>query len=192
MSKHSGLIPDTGVYLTGVWISALVSCGVVALLANSAFTNFHTPRLVIVIVGTCLILLFEAIRAWAGLPMSTGLRRQTPYRWRMAGPVGVFGWGLDTGIPVTTVRATPMPLVATMCVVAGLSHWWVGVAYAAGITAGLHFSLAHSRKSERSLSPLGHLQPAIDRLGQLSTVRARGCLVCALVPFAASLELARS
>ena len=67
---------------------------------------------------------------------SVGLTRQTPWRWtRYKG--GPFYWGLDTGIPFTTVRETILPLAGLAAVVLGLSNWLVGSFYAIGYLSAL-------------------------------------------------------
>ena len=49
----------------------------------------------------------------------------------------MFGWGIDTGIPITTVRASPLPLLALFAVGTGFGAWWIGISYWFGLALGL-------------------------------------------------------
>lgn len=78
----------------------------------------------------------DARFAWKSAPCSLGLKRQTPRRWGHS-PIGVLAWGLDTGLPFSTVRATALPLCGLLLVGLGLGMPWAGSAYAAGFLVGL-------------------------------------------------------
>ena len=72
-----------------------------------------------------------------GIPHAIGPSRQTPQRLSRHGRVGVLAWGLDTGIPLTTVRATSLPLSAiTMAVLLDVPVY-AGLVYAVGFLSGL-------------------------------------------------------
>lgn len=83
------------------------------------------------------LLAVDAVRLWAGASTSLGPARQTPYHWRLKGPAGVLGWGLDTGLPVATVRATSLPVIGVVLVATGHGGPAHGLAYGLGIMAGL-------------------------------------------------------
>ena len=67
---------------------------------------------------------------------SVGPRRQTPRNlgWSRA---GVVMWGLDTGIPFTTVRTTLLPVLAVLMTAYGFGARWIGLAYSAGFLSAL-------------------------------------------------------
>jgi hypothetical protein len=71
-----------------------------------------------------------------GRTCSPGPTRQTPRRlgWSR---VGVFLWGLDTGVPMTTVRASGLPLAALLATALGLGAPWLGALYALGFLGAL-------------------------------------------------------
>lgn len=63
---------------------------------------------------------------------STGLLRQTPRKAPVSSTLGVAIWGLDTGLPVTTVRTSALPFLGIAAVVAGFGEPWFGLLYAGG------------------------------------------------------------
>ena len=83
------------------------------------------------------VLAVDALRVWGGRITSLGLTRQTPYDWRLKGLPGVLGWGLDTGLPVSTVRATSLPVVGVILMAAGLAGPFHGLVYGAALAAGV-------------------------------------------------------
>ena len=125
-------------YLAGVCPSAILSIAALDLVIGSITRNWDTSRRVAILVGALsLLLTVDGLRVWAGKQSSLGLERQTPYRWRLKGPTGVVSWGLDTGIPITTVRATALPAVGLLLVTTGYGSWWVGLGYGLGLSLGL-------------------------------------------------------
>ena len=91
--------------------------------------------LTLVLVG--LLMFIDAVRLWGGRSTSFGPNRQTPYGWRLSGPIGVLGWGLDTGVPVTTVRASSLPMLGVLLVATGHGGPLHGLAYGLGLAVGL-------------------------------------------------------
>ena len=80
-------------------------------------------------------LLLAALDVWrilTGRFGSSGLIRQTPRRAPVSPSVGVVVWGLDTGLPVTTVRASALPFLGIAAVAVGFGEPWFGLLYAAG------------------------------------------------------------
>lgn len=88
-------------------------------------------RYVAALLGTFFLAGLEWRRLRRGQACSLGLGRQTPRHLGRV-PIGVVAWGLDTGIPVTTVRATILPFVGVYLTALGLAGKWVGLAYAIG------------------------------------------------------------
>ena len=81
--------------------------------------------------------------------MSFGLSRQTPHRIRLRGWTGVLAWGLDTGLPVSTVRATSLPMIGVILTGTGHAGPLHGVFYGLGVTLGLLVSLLNLSSPER-------------------------------------------
>ncbi len=80
-------------------------------------------------------LLLAALDVWrilTGRFGSTGLIRQTPRRVVSSSVPGVVVWGLDTGLPVTTVRASALPFLGIAGVAVGFGEPWFGLLYAGG------------------------------------------------------------
>ena len=130
---------DSGLYMLG----ALLSAGVFVLAVDLTAGSFSREVLggdgamVAALVSVGLLMLIDAVRLWGGRTTSFGPSRQTPYAWRSRGPIGVLGWGLDTGLPVTTVRASSLPMLGVVLVATGHGGPLHGLAYGAGLAAGV-------------------------------------------------------
>lgn len=80
---------------------------------------------------------------------SIGLRRQTP-RHLGRSQLGVLAWGLDTGIPATTVRATTLPYLGVFLAGLGFGSKWIGLAYAVGFLVPLWILCVVRRPANKS------------------------------------------
>jgi hypothetical protein len=138
------LVYIAGAVISGVLLFALVD----ALLGDRARAAEPRLRLLGLAMALVALLVADMIRVWAGRTTSCGLNRQTPKRWVKFGLAGIFGWGLDTGLPISTVRATPFPIVGLILVAAGFGTRWIGLLYTGGLTAGLLVSLTLPRGLE--------------------------------------------
>ena len=111
------------------------------------------------------LVLVDAVRLWGGRFTSFGPERQTPYDWRLKGRMGVFGWGLDTGLPVSTVRATSLPLLGVILAVTGHATWFHGLFYGLGLTLGVLAGLPRARSDGRIDLAMADLQRSYRRIG---------------------------
>ncbi len=139
-----------------------------------------TPSRLATFAGVVLLLgTLDIWRILTGRYASTGLARQTPRRRPGRRPtMGILVWGLDTGVPLTTVRASSLPFIGIAGVALGFGTWWVGLAYSAGhLGILIWLSLAHygSTKSHDTTSLLLTLQHQRNR------ARAAGVVSSALV-----------
>ena len=149
--------------------------------ATSAYEHRTCPNLKprnfrLTIAKTILVLLLaDAVRLWAGKSTSCGLNRQTPVTWRRRNLLGVFGWGLDTGVPITTIRSSSLPALGIILTLTGFGSRWGGLFYASGLSIGLLVPLIGGRR-------LG-LAGRVARLDRGARLLARP--VCLLGPTAA-------
>lgn len=104
-------------------------------------------RLSVLFGAVALLLVADLRRSRQGEICSLGPRRQTPKRFGYR-PYGTALWGLDTGLPFTTYRTTPLPLLGILLVALGFGSPWIGLAYAAGFLGSLLVSCAWP-KSQR-------------------------------------------
>ena len=141
---------DSGWYVLGALLSSTLF--VAALAAAGAWFQEVAGRSggIVAALGLCgLLMLVDAVRLWAGRSTSLGPARQTPYGWRLRGRMGAFGWGLDTGLPVSTVRATSLPALGVILAVTGHGAWFHGLFYGLGLSLGVLAGLAQVRPGER-------------------------------------------
>ncbi len=141
--------PGALIYFAGALLSSsffgLVSHKLGSVLAESVSVR---ERLVLLSAVAATILLIDLQRRLFGrLRYSCGLPRQTPYAWKRAGRLGVFGWGFDTGFPFTTIRSTSMPLLGTSMLLLGFGSGWAGAAYGVGLVMGVGTGLLLRRLS---------------------------------------------
>lgn len=129
--------------------------------------------LVTALVTSGFLLVVDGLRLWGGRSTSFGVKRQTPHAWRLKGPIGILGWGLDTGLPVSTVRATSLPGLGVILVATGHAGPFHGLFYGAGIVLGIVAGLVAMGSDERS-------DRAMDRL--IARYRAIGPARMILVP----------
>ena len=73
----------------------------------------------------------EAWRIYLHKPNSFGLRRQAG---QFARPML---WGLDTGIPLSTIRATILPVTGVALSLFGTGGPWLGVGYGGGFVGAV-------------------------------------------------------
>lgn len=117
-------------------------------------------------------MLVDAVRLWGGRSTSFGPGRQTPYAWRLKGRVGVLGWGLDTGLPVTTVRATSLPALGVILAATGHGAWFDGLFYGLGLTLGVLVGLPRALSRERIDAAMAELQRSRQAIGPVLLVVA--------------------
>ncbi len=165
---------DGGVYALGVMLSSVLFVYVVDA-AGTGFAAIAGRRgsMLAALALSGLLILIDGLRVWGGRSTSFGLNRQTPYAWRLKGPIGIIGWGLDTGLPVSTVRATSLPLLGVILAATGHAGPLHGLFYGFGVTAGVLVGLLALRPDER-------IDQAMDRI--LRRYRAVGPAPLVLVP----------
>jgi hypothetical protein len=92
---------------------------------------------------------------------STLMRRQTPVSLsgRFPKPLAGFLWGADTGLVVTTFRASGASWAALALTASGWGPWWTGAAYAGGFCIPLGLLIGtYSVKPIGDRPPLGRLR----------------------------------
>ena len=171
---------DSGVYVLGVLVSSTVFVFVVNA-AGDRFAETAGPRgsIVAALAAVGLLMLIDAIRVWGGRSTSLGPARQTPYRWRAKGRVGVLGWGLDTGLPVSTVRTTPLPVLGVILAATGHAGPFHGLFYGAGVALGVLTALPALRSGERTDRAMDNLLRRYRSLGPARLVLASSGLTAA-------------
>lgn len=138
---------DSGIYLLGVLVSSTIFGVLLDTLVGSYSRSTLGARgaLGATLALVCALLTLDTLRLWGSRSTSFGLNRQTPYGWRLRGAIGILGWGLDTGLPVSTIRVTPLPLLGVVLVAAGYGGPLHGLAYGLGIALGLGARLIPGR-----------------------------------------------
>ena len=183
VSRGPGLrrFAGSGVYAMGALLSSAVSVyvldAVVGAPVREALGDARSLLVAAMLGGA--LLLVDALRVWAGSAGSLGLNRQTPYAWRTKGAVGIFGWGLDTGLPVSTIRSTPLPMLGVILVAAGHGGPLHGLAYGLGITAGVVAGLVTGRAEPDVRRVMDRIQRDHRRLGPARLVVAPSVVVVA-------------
>ena len=175
-------ISDSGVYVLGV----LLSSAVFMFVLDAAGTRLGEAAgargsMVAALVLAVLLMVVDAIRLWGGRTTSFGLERQTPYGWRLKGPIGVLGWGLDTGLPVSTVRATSLPALGMILAATGHAGPFHGLCYGIGVTLGVLGGLPAIRSGERTDRAMDKLVKRYRTLGPARLVLAPSGLIAAVV-----------
>ncbi|MCB1037334.1 MAG: hypothetical protein KDD47_26120, partial [Acidobacteria bacterium] len=133
MKVRPGFPVDLTVFAVGFVASALASFALVATWVGRPLTALLGPGLRLGLLGSAavLLLVIDLRRSRRGEICSLGPHRQTPrhlgYR-----PFGTLLWGLDTGLPLTTYRTTPLPVIGIFLVALGFGSPWIGLAYATG------------------------------------------------------------
>lgn len=120
-----------------------------------AAAGLHPPgRLheTILIGGLVAVLLGEIATVSRGSVCSFGLRRQTPRRLGFLRG-GTFLWGLDTGIPLSTVRLTALPVLGVLLTGLGYGGKLTGLAYASGFLGALVYMCLKSPVANQSREP---------------------------------------
>ena len=162
---------DSGIYVLGVLASSTVFVFVVDAGGRRLEEAVgHQNSVMTALVAMCLLMLIDAIRLWGGRSMSFGPARQTPYRWRLKGQIGVLGWGLDTGLPVSTVRATSLPVLGVILAATGHAGPLHGLFYGFGLTLGLLTALFAARSPERTDRAMDNLIRRYRSLGPTTFV----------------------
>ncbi|WP_419946120.1 hypothetical protein [Candidatus Poriferisodalis sp.] len=180
---------DSGTYFAGV----LASSSVFMLVADAVGGRMREHAgdrgaLTAALIGASGLAAADGMRVWSGRTSSFGLSRQTPYRWRARGRQGVFAWGLDTGTPVLTVRATPLPMLGVILALTGHGGPLHGLFYGVGIVAGVAFGLRSARtepRTDRLLDSLMRQHARLRPQALLLVLNAVG--VAALALFVAAL-----
>lgn len=142
---------DSGVYMLGV----LSSSAVFTFVLDAAGSRFRAAAgvwgaLAAALALVSLLLVVDAIRLWGGRVTSIGLHRQTPYGWRSKGPIGVFGWGLDTGLPISTIRVSSLPALGVILVATGHARPLHGLFYGFGMLIGIFAGVVLVRRGVRT------------------------------------------
>lgn len=96
-----------------------------------------TTRAWIACVSAVVLATSDLQRTSKGDYCSIGLRRQTPRKWGLGSPLGVLAWGVDTGLPMTTIRSTSLPLCGVVFVGLGFGAGWLGLVYGLAFVVGL-------------------------------------------------------
>ena len=181
---------DSGVYALGV----LSSSAVFVFVLDAAGTRFRGAAgvrgaLVAALVLASLLMAVDAIRLWGGRLTSIGLHRQTAYGWRVKGPVGVLGWGLDTGLPVSTVRVTSLPVLGVILAATGHAGPFHGLFYGCGLVIGVFAGMVSVRpgvRTDRAMDDLLRsyraLRPALLLLGPSGITAAALAVSLAVLP----------
>lgn len=125
-------------YATGFVSSATAFFFVAHLVGNEVTEQFSDDlRTRLLGIAAAVLCALDLWRVMTGRFGSTGLIRQTPERLGRSSHWGVMLWGLDTGTPVTTVRASALPLLGVIGVALGFGIAWSGILYAGGYLAVL-------------------------------------------------------
>lgn len=164
---------DSGLYMLGVLTSSTVFVFAVDA-AGSRFSEAAGTRgsVVAALVPVSLLMVVDAIRLWGGRTTSLGLDRQTPYAWRLKGPTGVLAWGLDTGLPVSTIRATSLPALGVILAATGYTGPLHGLLYGLGVAVGLFAGMLAIRPGERADRAMDDLVRRYRELGPARLVLA--------------------
>ena len=185
VSRNRGFwrFADSGLYVVGVLASSTVSVfvldAVVGTRTREALGDERSLLVAAVLGGA--LLLVDALRVWAGRATSLGPSRQTPYAWRTKGAVGVLGWGLDTGLPVSTIRATPLPMLGVMLVATGHGGPLHGLVYGLGVTVGLATGLVAGRAEPDVRKVMDRIQSGHRLLGPARLVLAPSAVVASVL-----------
>lgn len=103
-----------------------------------ARTRFEPgPRLAAVAALALGLVAVDVGRLRRGDRCSLGPRRQTPQDWGYRYRLGTLFWGLDTGLPFTTVRASVLPFTGVALATLGFARPWMGAVYAVGFCGAL-------------------------------------------------------
>jgi 5-hydroxyisourate hydrolase-like protein (transthyretin family) len=147
LRDRRGLPADLALFGAGFLLSSAAGFALAAGIGGALSSVLAVRNRLALLLGIALVLLVtDAVRARRGHHCSLGLRRQTPRRLGFQ-PIGPLVWGLDTGLPFTTYRATPLPFIGLACVALGFGHPWIGLAYAAGFLGSLVISCAWPRQN---------------------------------------------
>ena len=179
---------DSGLYALGAVLSSLASVFVLDL-AGNRFRDLAGPRVSVLtaLVLSGLLLAVDGLRVWGGRSTSLGPDRQTPHAWRLRGPVGILGWGLDTGVPVSTIRATSLPMLGVILVATGHAGPLHGLYYGCGLVVGVLIGLLALRPGERSDRGMDRIVRKYRSMGPARLVLAPTALVTTVL--AASLAV---
>ena len=172
--KRSGSWRVTGTYAAGAlvssWLFVLVLNSMVGAPVSAALGERSSTLAALVL--TSALLLVDAVRAWSGRRSSFGLSRQTPYEWRFKGRVGVLGWGIDTGLPISTVRATPVPMLGVILVATGHGGALHGPFYGLGVVLGVLAGMSKRTSGAAITVVMNDLQRRLRRWGQFRVMLA--------------------
>ncbi len=116
-----------------------------------------------------LVIVVDLRNSRRGIYRSLGPTRQTP---QLLGrmPAGPLLWGLDTGVPLTTVRSTVLPVVAIAAMLFGYGAWWFGALYAMGFVAALCLVCELRVSTWDRSEPLGAMRTMSQQLPRLRSV----------------------
>lgn len=130
---------DLARFSLGFTLSATVAFWLIDRVTGGAVRKgLGTGTRVAIVVAVALgLAAVDVARLRRGDRCSLGLRRQTPQSWGYRYRLGTMLWGLDTGLPFTTVRASVLPFTCLALAGMGLARPWAGAAYAAGFCGAL-------------------------------------------------------
>lgn len=144
--------PDLSIFTLGFAMAAVAAFSIAGWIGSSLHSIAGTERsqLWLALLGIGFLAFNEWFRLRRGDYCSFGPRRQTPQELGRS-PLGVFLWGADTGVPITTVRATPLPLVGLLLILLGFGEGWLaGVAYSGGFLVSLWVLCSKRRRPPES------------------------------------------
>lgn len=126
-----------------------------------------------------LLISADLYRMATGRYGSFGLVRQTPAQRAASSSLGVAVWGLDTGLPWSTVRASSLPLIASAASLLGFGIWWQGLLYGIGSIGTLWVICAR----QKGLLGVSHdaVRLSILLVGQRDRARIVGMLGCCAI-----------
>ena len=138
----------------------------------------QTTRELLLIVIMMSLTVAEVVRSGSGKPFAIGPHRQTPQSLGRR-PVGILLWGIDTGIPITTIRITPLPLAGILMVLLGYGKWWIGLSYVAGFIGSLMLATTWPPKDNPRVGI--PLDVTLTLSKQASRVKFAGVVAVALI-----------
>ena len=176
---------DTSVYVLGVFSSSALSVLLVHVVGVwfRRTVGEHNSTVAALVLAT-LLLGVDSVRVWAGRSTSLGPQRQTPYDWRLKGPLGVLGWGLDTGLPMSTVRITPLPALGIVLAATGHTDPIHGLLYGLGVTLGVLAGVPALRADRRTDLLLDRIHSRRAKFRPARLVLVPGCLTAAALAVA--------
>lgn len=127
--------PDLLVFGTAVLVSSTTTMFLVSAAGALVAAAPELWRFGVGCLGAWALVGTDVIAIGRGRPCAIGPSRQTPQRLGRRSVYGVFLWGLDVGVPFTTVRATGLPFLAMGLLAIGVGPRWASPIYGASFAA---------------------------------------------------------